>query len=94
MSTSVGGGESDSDVSVGRGDETYQPMAEDVFRYTLRLTSTKHTTSSITVAYKLLASVLGSSPASDHMRLQLKSRARAQVYFSTCNSTELLSCLQ
>ena len=45
VSSSVGGGESDSDVSVGRGDETYQPMAEDVFRYALRLASRKHTTS-------------------------------------------------
>ena len=56
MSSSVGGGESDSDVSVGRGDETYQPMAEDVFRYALRLASRKHT-------HHKLASVPGSSPA-------------------------------
>ena len=75
MSSSVGGGESDSDVSVGRGDETYQPMAEDVFRYPLR--PTKHIPGFITVAYKLLASVPGSSPASDHMIMKLKSRARA-----------------
>jgi len=35
VSSSMGGAESDSDVSMGKGDETYQPLPEDVFRYYL-----------------------------------------------------------